>query len=539
MAAPANSCGHSPVGASTDDSGDSRCGLDSAREASVEGAKGAMCARFVDGRVSDGQAASALPITVATPAPTTRGVGLTPRLCEALLGQRRATLKSLSGAYVPAIGTHVQSAGTSKQVMARYWCPIVVESEGGTREVLHADPLVVRQFRRTIAEELKHVQEKRRRMLRRIQAIRQHLPAERPEVMAARLRREIASAEAKADEPLMRPLPQGTRVLHVLIETSPNMIQLDLACQSLAQELPEALRASDAQFVTLTAIVPKGAGAAAAGVGAGITVGHGAVPRALEEPLTCAAPLFEEVLRDWFSAVASSRPLIIAAMKKNAKRSGKGGDSAELGVLEAARAVTAELRVAPALRRLADADALGPGGAAALLIACTPPVDTEAAVEILRRSGMTLQIVGVYGLSPEDPETAFERLTDAASPGSVLRFFFGPVYWARYIAAQQSRLDALGFGGEDAVEAPDGLAEDGVSSGVLEMRMIERIMRECYVEEQRCEEELRCAGNVLARTLVAPEDVAAAMRPSTRAAIADHRAVAADLVVSGGGALPA
>merc|ERR1712039_253624 len=51
-----------------------------------------------------------------------------------------------------------------------------------------------------------------------------------------------------------------------------------------------------------------------------------------------------------------------------------------------------------------------------------------------------------------------------------------------------------------------------VSPKVFEMRLIERIMWECYIEELRCEEELSCAGKVLERTLVDREDILATMR---------------------------
>jgi len=164
---------------------------------------------------------------------------------------------------------------------------------------------------------------------------------------------------------------------------------------------------------------------------------------------------------------------------------------------------------------------LGPGGGALLLVACNPPADVEGAVELLRRSDMVLQVAGVFGASPEDPEPVMERLVDAAAPGSALHLFFGPEYWRRFAALQRRRLATLredeGVAEAAALAGGEGAgAEDEggeiVEPKVLEMRLIERIMRECYVEEQRCEQELVCASKVLDRTLVAPEDIQAAMR---------------------------
>ena len=46
----------------------------------------------------------------------------------------------------------------------------------------------------------------------------------------------------------------------------------------------------------------------------------------------------------------------------------------------------------------------------------------------------------------------------------------------------------------------DTLADGEVVSGeVLELRVLERLMRECYVDEQRCEEELKIMRQLLAK----------------------------------------
>lgn len=434
----------------------------------------------------------------ASVAEVVRGVGLTPRLREALLEKEEATLRAMGGAFVPAIGAHVQSAGESKQVMAQYWCPVVVERDDGARQVLHADPIVIRKFRRGIAEELKQVQEKRRRMHRRIQDIRQSLPPTPAQEVAMRLQREIDQAEARVGEALVRPLPQAAKALHVLVEASPQMLQLELVCDRLAQELPEALRAADVQYVTLEALALRGAPRAVAAAAQGL-------PAALREPLQCSGAGFEAALASWLGALAMTRPALTAAGKTR-RLSAKPGDGRGKS--------PGELRVASALRRLATAEALGMGSAAALLVVCSPPADAEAAVELLRRSDMVLQVAGVFGVAPEDAEASLQRLADAAAPSSGLHLYFGPRYWRRYAACQRKQLEALDINEDDGPS--DEGAETGVrevvSSGVLEIRLIERIMRECFVEEQRCEEELVCAGRLLDRTLVAPEDVAASMR---------------------------
>lgn len=152
----------------------------------------------------------------------------------------------------------------------------------------------------------------------------------------------------------------------------------------------------------------------------------------------------------------------------------------------------------------------------------------EDCVELVRQSNALIQAVGVFGGSPEDPEPALQRLVDASgdddeasmqSHGSSLRLYFGQEYWTKFAASQRQRLCQL----EQLLEEEkskalwadhDSSANAGevISAEIFEMRLIERVMRECYVEEQCCEEELVCAGRVLERTLVDREEVLAAMR---------------------------
>ena len=58
---------------------------------------------------------------------------------------------------------------------------------------------------------------------------------------------------------------------------------------------------------------------------------------------------------------------------------------------------------------------------------------------------------------------------------------FGESYWDAFAAARRKQLEATA-----AVSNSDG---ETVSGEMLEIRLLERIMRECYVDEQRCEEE--------------------------------------------------
>ena len=154
------------------------------------------------------------------------------------------------------------------------------------------------------------------------------------------------------------------------------------------------------------------------------------------------------------------------------------------------------------------AEALGPGGGAVLLVACSPPADLEESVGIARRSELVLQIAGVLGTSREDPELALQQLADAAAPGSGLHLFFGSDYWERFAGLRRRQLEKL------ERRPASGSARDsaGVSTKVFEMRLIERQLRECFVEEQRCEDELTCASRVLSRTLVDREDVLAVLQ---------------------------
>ncbi|CAJ1373020.1 unnamed protein product [Effrenium voratum] len=64
------------------------------------------------------------------------------------------------------------------------------------------------------------------------------------------------------------------------------------------------------------------------------------------------------------------------------------------------------------------------------------------------------------------------------------------------------------------MDGADETLSDGevVSSNVLEIRLLERIMRECYVEEQRCEEELGILGQLLAKELTEPQELKSALK---------------------------
>lgn len=127
---------------------------------------------------------------------------------------------------------------------------------------------------------------------------------------------------------------------------------------------------------------------------------------------------------------------------------------------------------------------------------------------------MQVLVTGVYGEAQEDPEPALQRLVDAAAPGSTLRLFFGPEYWSCFIAERRQQLAPVEMQAECWVEEPDwNFARDEVMSAcVLELRLLERVIKECHQEAQLCERELVCAGKVLQRTLVDREDIRSVLR---------------------------
>mmetsp|Transcript_53946 Transcript_53946/g.94603 ORF Transcript_53946/g.94603 Transcript_53946/m.94603 type:complete len:516 (+) Transcript_53946:116-1663(+) len=429
-----------------------------------------------------------------------RGAGLTPRLFKALVRPGGSAIKALPAAYVSTISQHVQSVAPSKQVMAQYWCPIVVKDEAGTWFVLHVDPIEVRQFRRVIAEELQHVQEKRKRMLRRIRDIRQELPQAHARDVAARIRREIADAREQAKQPLVHPIPRSTGTVHVFIEATPSMVQFGSVCQNLAVELPAALAAAGVRQVSFSVI------------GGGCNSSR-AENLPMLPPLDCndagAMQAACEWLRSLPEAVAplTAREEGAAPQKGGKRRRGK-------------RRSTAGSRVLSALRWATTSDALSERSTVVLFIASSTPSDLEASIALIRRSSVVLQVIGVFGASPEDPEPALQGLADAAEPGSFLQLFFGPAYWREFVAVRERQLQrveeeiasansAVGVAGSRCGE---NAGTEIVSPKVFEMRLIERIMRECYAEEQQCEEELTCASRVLDRTLVDREDILSVLR---------------------------
>lgn len=435
------------------------------------------------------------------PRPTyVRGAGLTNRLFKALVRPSGTAIKALPAAYVSTISQHVQSVAPSKQVMAQYWCPIVVKDEAGLWHVLHVDPIEVRQYRRTIAEELQHVQEKRRRMLKRMRDIRQELPQAHAKDVAARIRWEIADAKEQAKQPLVHPIPPSTGTVHVFVEATPSMVQFGSVCQTLAVELPAALAAASVGQVSFSVI---GSGS------------NGTTREALPmlPPLDCNDAGAMQTACEWLRSLPEAvAPLIArdegpAPPKGGKRRRGK-------------RRSTAGSRVLSALRWATTLYAPSERSTMVLFIASSTPTDLEASIALIRRSSVVLQVIGVFGASPEDPEPALQQLADAAETGSFLRLFFGPAYWREFVAARERQLQrveqeiasassAVGVAGS---RCGDSGGTEIVSAKVFEMRLIERIMRECYAEEQQCEEELTCATRVLDRTLVDRDDILSVLR---------------------------
>jgi hypothetical protein len=407
-----------------------------------------------------------------------RGIGLTPRLFEALLHANPGPIEALPSAYLPTISRHVECVAPSKQVFAQYWCPVVFEDKGGQRHMLHVDPIVVRTFRRSVAEELQHVREKRKRMLKRIRHIRQDFPQFEARDTAARLQREVEDAQARSEEKLLQTVAEDTSLLHVFLEVTPNMIQLEMVCRLLVEELPATVSSTGLKKLSFSILNSDASS---------------------DESLPTLAPFDPSDATAWTAAcdwLLALRP----PAPPNASRDSN---------------YQRDFRFANALRWVTTSQAFDARSrSAVLLLACSKPVDLDACAGLAQRSGVPLHLVGVFGLSSEDPEPGLQQLADAAAPGSSLRLFFGPLYWSRFIASREAQLEALK---ETAGESFDGVgATSGdteiVSAKTFEMRLIERVMRECYSEEQQSEEELTCATRVFERTLIEREDLLAVLR---------------------------
>ncbi|CAL1171247.1 unnamed protein product [Cladocopium goreaui] len=395
------------------------------------------------------------------PMTAVRALGFTPRMFEALILGDDRHMEALPSEHIATIKRHVHG-----NHMAEHWCPVIVENELGQRWALHLDPLLVRQHRIKVRQELFDVQEKRARMLRRIKDIRATLPKAHPAESRACWEKELHEAEQRlSEECLVRQFPNGVKHVTVFLEISQQMVQLDLVCRHLKTELWPRLERAGAQSMTLS------------------TLGTGSRARWRDLEVECSQEgrqLFEEFL----DKVCQERPAA-------------GGQGKAICM-------------AKRLRKAIDADALL-GRGAALFVLCSVPADAAECEQLLCRGQFTLQITGVLGASCEDPEICYERLIAAAAPGSALHLWFGEDYWKAFRAARRQQLESL------SGDAQDSLASDGevVSGEMLELRVLERLMRECYVDEQRCEEELKIMSQVLAKELCEAHDVKA-VRQSPR-----------------------
>lgn len=413
-----------------------------------------------------------------------RGVGLTPRVFETFMKADPAPIEALPSSYLPTVSRHVESVAPSKNVYATYWCPIVVEDKAGVRHMMHVDPLVVRTFRRTVAEELQHVREKRKRMLKRMRVIRDDFPEAQAQDIIARLEREIADAEGRKDAKLLaslQSLPESTTAIHIFLEMTSYMMQVELVCEHLIAELPTVAAEKGIQQVSFSVLSPSS--------------------RDQEGALPSYAPFDVTDSGSWRSACEWLASL---------RSPGKAGDSTE-----SSGRSHAGFHLSGALRWATTSGAFsGDSSPAVVVVACSSPDDIDACKGLVRRSHVNLQIIGVFGLCPHDPEPSFQELADHAERGSALQLFFGPTYWTQFIAARQRQLRSAEASLAESARGKGMLSSDGeiVSAKVYEMRLIERFMRECYSEEQQCEQELTCATQVLERTLIDREDLLAVLR---------------------------
>ncbi|CAK0814172.1 unnamed protein product [Prorocentrum cordatum] len=205
------------------------------------------------------------------------------------------------------------------------------------------------------------------------------------------------------------------------------MVQLELVCARLAAELPAACAAAGVRTLHLEALG-----------GAGATGGEDNLPATSLQGVDCSdARALDEAL-SWLRSLGATR-------------GGHGGASP--------RPPARGLRLAGALRRAATADALLGGGGALLLAACSPPADLERCVECARRTELVLQLVGVFGTSPEDRSGA---APSAARRGRRGRERDAPLLRAGVSPPLRCRLppEAAGLSQRLAAEPARGAAED-------------------------------------------------------------------------------
>eukprot|EP00435_Cladocopium_sp_Y103_P071452 s636_g37.t1 len=149
-----------------------------------------------------------------------QAVGFTPRMFEALILGDDRHMEALPSEHIATINRHVHG-----NHMAEHWCPVIVENELGQRWALHLDPLLVRQHRIKVRQELFDVQEKRARMLRRIKDIRATLPKADAAESRSCWEKEIHEAEQrKNEECLVRAFPNGVTHVTVFLEVSLQMV---------------------------------------------------------------------------------------------------------------------------------------------------------------------------------------------------------------------------------------------------------------------------------------------------------------------------
>ncbi|CAK9046456.1 unnamed protein product [Durusdinium trenchii] len=383
---------------------------------------------------------------------------------------------ALPSEHVTTIHRHVHG-----NHMAENWCPVIVENEVGERWAVHLDPLLIRQHRMKVRQELFDVQEKRSMMLRRIHEIRQSLPKAEPEESRKCWEKELKEAEHRRNEPLVRAFPPNIRHVTVFLEVSMHMVQLELVGRHLKEELWPRLVASQVECLTLVALDG----------------------REIEVEVTETG---RASLTAFLDVLDPPPPRCLHSTQSQSRRSRSTGTAPELFM-------------APQLSKAIATDALL-GHGAGLFVLCSKPADLEECEVLLKRSQLILQLCGVLGASPDDPEHSYERLVKAAAPGSALHLWFGAPYWDAFAAERRQHLEALRpllqetqrLGGR--LPAQLGVLGDGevVSGAVLEIRLLERVMRECYVDEQRCEEELKILTQLLSKELVEPHEVSVVRR---------------------------
>lgn len=259
------------------------------------------------------------------------------------------------------------------------------------------------------------------------------------------------------------------------------MTNLSLVCQHLHDELPHFLQASNVKLHRLIALTDKSFGEGQKIFEPDLLLNPDQVFNAQYMEVKA----WLDVLKEWRSPVP--------ALPTPRSLDGHEGHLRLVQALKAAGATPAE-------------------GHAVILIGTSPlnPEELETCATVLEKKRFTLHVVGVVGASDQDAEPILQQLASSARGGSSVQLFFGQQYWTSFAAAQHeqlkklSRLDTAKVNCVGETSLP--LVEEAFAPEMLEIRVLERVLQECFYEEQSCEEEILCAQKLLGQDLLDDQD---------------------------------